>query len=195
MVEHVLARSFLLCLALVSLSGASPKAEGTSPVAPKKIRKQVYDLTAADLEAYPIWENCLDEEGLDGQDEATVRPWLESRTSVPRHGGLFVRATFTARDGTRFTGYFKPDAWDKPGYLQPTIITPAGQVNFWSGLAKPTRTQLRRAYERLGKRPEELFPLVFKSELTVPDGWSAGGTIPGFRGLVRLGRDELFEVR
>jgi len=42
---------------------------------PTATRKQVYDLTLADLQAAPVWEFALDEEGVAGQDEATVRPY------------------------------------------------------------------------------------------------------------------------
>jgi hypothetical protein len=37
-----------------------------------KIRKQVYELTTDDLELSPIWEFAADEEGEEGQDEATA---------------------------------------------------------------------------------------------------------------------------
>ena len=40
-----------------------------------KISKQVYNLTADDFSAYPVWEFASDEEGEEGQDEATVRPY------------------------------------------------------------------------------------------------------------------------
>jgi hypothetical protein len=43
-----------------------------------RVRKQVYDLTVADLEQHAVWEFALDEEGEEGQDEATIRPY-ESR--------------------------------------------------------------------------------------------------------------------
>src|SRR5262252_1978828 len=41
----------------------------------KRVRKQVFDLTVEDLDRYPVWEFALDEEGDEGQDEATVRPY------------------------------------------------------------------------------------------------------------------------
>ncbi len=40
-----------------------------------RIRKQVYELTVDDLDRHPVWEFALDEEGEEGQDEATVRPY------------------------------------------------------------------------------------------------------------------------
>jgi hypothetical protein len=41
----------------------------------KAVRKQVYDLTLADFDVAPVWEFASDEEGVAGQDEATVRPY------------------------------------------------------------------------------------------------------------------------
>jgi hypothetical protein len=45
-----------------------------------KLRKQVYDLTTEDLDFAPIWEYAHDEEGEEGQDEATVRPVEPARS-------------------------------------------------------------------------------------------------------------------
>ena len=70
-----------------------------------KIRKQVYDLAVSDLENHPIWEFALDEEGEDGQDEATVRPWEGGEPLNPADGMFVVRATFELADGTRLVGY------------------------------------------------------------------------------------------
>src|SRR5690349_15800812 len=39
----------------------------------RRIRKQSSDLTPADFKFSKVWEGCLDEEGVEGQDESTVR--------------------------------------------------------------------------------------------------------------------------
>ena len=72
------------------------------------IRKQVYELTAGDLEQRPIWEFALDEEGEEGQDEATVRPWTGNQPLDPADGMFVVRAVFELADGTKLTGYLTP---------------------------------------------------------------------------------------
>jgi hypothetical protein len=43
---------------------------------PRRIRKQVDELKAADFEAAACWEYAVDEEGNEEQDESTVRPLL-----------------------------------------------------------------------------------------------------------------------
>jgi len=91
-----------------------------------RIRKQVYDLTSADLATSPVWEFALDEEGEDGQDEATVRPYL-LRRGLDLDAGMFVvRALFVLADGTIMTGYLTPPVQGDAGLgtLQPVIVTP-----------------------------------------------------------------------
>jgi hypothetical protein len=41
---------------------------------PRRIRKQIHELSAADFEAQSCWVYASDEEGKQGQDECTVRP-------------------------------------------------------------------------------------------------------------------------
>jgi hypothetical protein len=47
-----------------------------------RIRKQACELTSQVFEPFSMWEFALDEEGEEGQDEATVRPFL---FEVPPH--------------------------------------------------------------------------------------------------------------
>ena len=49
-----------------------------------RVRKPVDKLTPADLEQFPFWEFALDEEGIAGQDETTVRPVLGRSAGRPR---------------------------------------------------------------------------------------------------------------
>jgi len=69
-----------------------------------KIRRQVYDLTLEDLNEFPVWEFALDEEGEEGQDEATVRPYMNSGKLDPSDGMFVVRAIFTLADGSKMHG-------------------------------------------------------------------------------------------
>jgi hypothetical protein len=58
-----------------------------------KVRKQVYELTNRDLLEAPVWEFALDEEGEEGQDEATVRPWARQEPLDPTDGMLCLVAS------------------------------------------------------------------------------------------------------
>ena len=56
------------------------------------IRKAVSELSTRDLEAHPVWEFALDEEGQEGKDETTVRPYLLPDELDPSAGMFVVRA-------------------------------------------------------------------------------------------------------
>src|SRR3954465_14064146 len=93
------------------------------------VRKQVYELTLHDLATFPVWEFRLDEEGEEGRDESTVRPYGVSGPLQYGERMFVIRALFTLADGSRMQGYFTPprglDA--SLGTLQPIIVTERGQ--------------------------------------------------------------------
>jgi hypothetical protein len=147
----------------------------------ERVRKQVYLLTSADLAAFAVWEFALDEEGEAGQDEATVRPYPFEGEVDCDVGMLIVRARFTLADGTVMSGYLTPPVQgdDGLGTLQPVVITPGGQVAFWCGLRVPDSTAIEQDYRKLGRQPEEVFPLRFQSDIPLSCG-ELGGEVPGF---------------
>jgi hypothetical protein len=61
------------------------------------IRKQVYDLRLEDFERHPVWEFALDEEGEEGQDEATVRPYSVAGPADSAEGTLVVSPLHSGR--------------------------------------------------------------------------------------------------
>jgi hypothetical protein len=147
-----------------------------------RIRKQVYELTPSDIAEHPAWEFALDEEGEDGQDEATVRPHPAKPPIDPGDGMSIVRASFILADGTKLSGYLTPpiqDWRDRIGTIQPTIVTNVGQVPFWFGLYAPPDEELVRLLQMLGKRKNEVFPVSFCSEVEIVGG-EISGTISGF---------------
>src|SRR5258705_12290242 len=94
------------------------------------VRKQVYELTLGDLATFPVWEFRLDEEGEEGRDESTVRPYAAAGPLKYTDRMFVVRAVFTLADGSRMQGYFRPPRGDDAsiGALQPIIVTERGQV-------------------------------------------------------------------
>ncbi|MFB3897408.1 MAG: hypothetical protein ACE14V_14000, partial [bacterium] len=144
------------------------------------MRKQLYHLTLADFEEFPVWEFALDEEGVDGQDETTVRPYNTSEVD-PTAGLFVVKAKFILNDGTICYGYLTPQVsgFDSIGYIQPIIITASGQINFWHGIIKPKDTEITEYYRKLGKNAAQVFPVKYSSELKVING-PVEGTIDGF---------------
>ena len=144
-------------------------------------RKQVYELTLADLGQFPVWEFKLDEDGAEGQDEATVRPYSPSGPLDPADRMFVVKALFTLADGSKMQGYFTPPVRGQEGIgtLQPIIVTDRGQVRFWCGTAAPDSKRLAHSYELLGKDAQRVFPLRFESEVELAGG-TAKGSVPGF---------------
>ena len=151
----------------------------TNLAAQMRIRKQVYDLKSADLEKYPVWEFALDEEGTEGQDEATVRPKPGVTEISDFTGQLVVRAEFIAADGTAFIGAITPNKTMDLGYIHPVIIAQDKQIMFWHGAMKPKPSDLEASYKILRKTPKQLFPLKFRSLISLKGGINAG-IIPGF---------------
>jgi hypothetical protein len=147
----------------------------------KEIRKQVFELTPKDLRDCAVWEFALDEEGVEGQDEATVRPVSTTGALDPAAGMFIVRASFLLADGTRMSGYLTPGvAGDRGlGTVQPVIVGETGQVGFWMGTIRPQRSDLEKWYRELGKSAGQLFPLEFRSEVTLVGG-PVVGSVPGF---------------
>jgi hypothetical protein len=134
-----------------------------------RVRKQVYDLTVEDFDQHRVWEFALDEEGEEGQDEATVRPLSIIGPVDPSEGMVIVKAHFTLADGTSMAGYVTPPGPDSSGLgtIQPQILTRQGQVSFWCGVFKPTREGLLQNYGRLARTAEKVFPVRFSSEVEI----------------------------
>lgn len=67
-------------------------------------RKPAHELNLDDLKVFQVWEYCLDEEGVEGQDETWVRPFIGS--TIPADAwSLQVAAEFTLGDGSKFDGF------------------------------------------------------------------------------------------
>jgi hypothetical protein len=146
---------------------------------PEKIRKQVYELTAADLEHAAVWEFCLDEEGEPDQDEATVKPRADLRKIEDLNGSLVAKTEFTFADGKKAVGCVY--ATSEPGLpaIQPVIITPRGRVMFWYGVMQPDEKTVAGALATLATICDKPFPIRF-SCVVPTKGISIEGNIEGF---------------
>lgn len=145
------------------------------------IRKQVYELTRADLETFPVWEFNLDEGAGSDQDELTVRPCIATAPLDPTDRMFIVRAIFTLFDGSSMRGYLTPPGRGDAsvGTLQPIIVTDQGQVRFWCGTSVPGTKRLAQSYRLLGKEAKQVFPLRFESDVELVHG-PVRNSVPGF---------------
>jgi hypothetical protein len=181
-----LARAAVMLLLLAGCGGTDSTSRGTPARTQREteesmdVRKQVYELTLADLERFPVWEFALDEEGEPEQDEATVKPRPDLATGVEPDEGLFVvRAAFMAADGSSFEGFVTPDSEGDLGSIQPSVVTSGGHARFWFGIAEPEPEKIEKSYKALGRDRDNLFPLSFRTSVPV-DGAPMEGTVPGF---------------
>jgi hypothetical protein len=147
-----------------------------------KLRKSVSELSALDLTKVPVWEFALDEEGEEGQDESTVRPYVLDGQLDPSAGMFIARARFRLADGSQLQGYLTPPVQgdDSLGTLQPVIVTAEGQVLFWWGSILPTAMEVSKSYARLGTTSHtDVFPIQFSSDVPILGG-PIEGELPGF---------------
>lgn len=156
-------------------------------------RKSVAELSTSDFERFPVWEFAHDEDGEEGRDETTVRPYSLSGELDPSAGTFVVRARFRLADSTEMSGYLTPPVQgdDSLGTLQPIIVTAEGQVLFWWGSIEPPRSEITGFYHRLGKgSPAQVFPLEFASDVPLIGG-PVRGHLPGFLVLEDWGSGRL----
>ncbi len=132
--------------------------------------KRLADLTCDDLVASPVWRY----EGGSGAS-ATATP--SKRVSLSQSDDeIFLAATeFELFDSSRHFGFCFPADDSGIDYLQPVIIGPSGQVNFWfDGPAMPEA--LSKQWRALGKELPEIFPVSFRCLVPV-DGRTVSGRI------------------
>ncbi len=96
--------------------------------------KQVYDLTARDIEEHGVWYFPMDETV---QNELTVRP-VFSRELIDIGFQILVRAWFQTCCGVRYIGYIYWGNSSVIGHLQPVMFVSVDQcINFWNGMSEP----------------------------------------------------------
>jgi hypothetical protein len=151
------------------------------------VYKQAYDLSLADIQKYPVWEYILEDLGLPGQDERTVRPYLSTPLDTNRTM-LIVRTTFKLANGKKMEGFIKPiqykqhPRWGEPLIPIdhfPVIITDRGQVVFHYGTRKPDNEEIDHNYILLGFKSQEVFPIAYVSDIKIKD-CILEGVINGF---------------
>jgi hypothetical protein len=181
---------------------------------PARIRKQASDLRPADYERFPVWEFCLDEERVPGQDECTVRPFLSKRAlRFPNHYVVIAstmrlacgRECFgTINPGERTLGRasrYSPELWlDRPageyvrdpvmeGY-NPIVWNESPCIGFTVPEVMPedkARALIAIAYRILGVTRDQMWPLTVRPRHAIagwPESWTFDGWECGREGRV-----------
>ncbi len=117
--------------------------------------KQVYDLTVADFDVFPIWE-FLSEDDDEAADELSVK----GRTLETLGDATYVaKAEFRLANGEVYDGFLSP--YDYLGYSQPCVFFSGGPITFWYGAFMPKETDIAHAYSVIGRPPTEVFPITW----------------------------------
>jgi len=154
------------------------------------IRKQVYELTQEDLDKFSLWEFCSDEEDVEGQDEATVKPSTESEVRGYSPGAYILTADVLFPDGAQGIGYVYSSEPNDIGCLQPNLAIETRQINFWLGslvYAGNVETHIAASYAALGRNSDQTFPLVFITRSPIA-GSRQRSSVEGFMALGEYGR-------
>jgi hypothetical protein len=155
------------------------------------IRKDAGELTPADYARFPVWEFALDEEGIKGQNECTVRP--VHPVAWPDVYDYIVGATATFASGRIQPAAFATTFLDveektNPQSLSQWLLLSNGkQINLDlppEGFVPngETRRAMDSAYADLRAKAEEVFPLTLQPLVVVP-GLPTTWKLPGFKTL------------
>ena len=132
-------------------------------------RKPIDQITVADLVDFPIWEFCLDEEGVEGMDETWVRPLAAA--AVPNGAySLSVAAVFETASGLRVNGSMGvTTAEDEVEIAYPVLLVDGKYLFVPSQHAAQIDEddeKLRQAVvDALG--PSPVFPLRYRLSVTI----------------------------
>jgi hypothetical protein len=146
---------------------------------PRRIRKQVHELTAADFEAQPCWEYAENEEGRTGQDECTVRPLPLAELASVQHQ-VFVQAAFFFPNGRIRTGIVTLNAGNDPSGTQPVLLCAEASVYFYAGSSEPSASEVKQFARQLGKISKPHLPVYYATSLRSKAGVPlASGVLEG----------------
>ena len=132
-------------------------------------RKPIDQITVPDLVDFPIWEFCLDEEGVEGMDETWVRPLVAA--AVPNGAySLSVAAEFETASGLRVNGLIGVTTAEGEVEIAYPVLLFDGKYLFVPSQHDmqigPDDEKLRRAVvDALG--PSPVFPLRYRLSVSI----------------------------
>jgi hypothetical protein len=143
-------------------------------------RKPIDQITVADLVDFPIWEFCLDEEGVEGMDETWVRPLAAA--AVPNGAySLSVAAAFETASGLRVNGLIGVTTAEGEVEIAYPVLLFDGKYLFVPSQhdmqIDAEDEKLRQAVvDALGQSP--VFPLRYRLSVTIQgEAWHREGTV------------------
>jgi hypothetical protein len=121
-------------------------------------RKPVDEITAVDLEAFPVWEFAIDEEDAEEErDETWVKPVPTS--NVPANSSsLSIAAAVRLASGQVYPAVMFCDTHGGFDVAAIALLTTEGRVLFSQG---DSAAETRRNLKRLGLSHQNVFPLDY----------------------------------
>ncbi|MHC8298532.1 hypothetical protein [Pseudomonas sp. ZS1P83] len=120
--------------------------------------KQIYDLTARDIEEHGVWYFPMDETV---ENELAVRP-VRSREPIDADFQIIVRTWFETHEGARYVGYIYWNNSSAIGHLQPVMFVRTDEcISFWSGMIEPTWADYSSELQVI----RTVLPVLFSSEV------------------------------
>ena len=124
-----------------------------------RTRKPIDQLTLSDLDAYPVWEYAMDEEGDERMDETWVRPL--SQTRVPKRSYVHAAADLITATGKTFRGFVTVSTLTGPPQVTQGLLFRGKKGLFISNPEAVGARAARKALAvALGLKPRELFPIA-----------------------------------
>lgn len=136
------------------------------------VRKQVHELSEADLSMHSLW--CYPGVEDSRSDEMTVE--AVDPDLFDFHTMFITRATFVLACGRQVTGWVHPDA--SLGFAQPCMFVGDRSFTFWNGLEPPDETYLASLCSELRLSAASIFPITWRA-IHAPPPSPSEGVIPG----------------
>ena len=122
-----------------------------------KTRKPIVRIQADDLDAFPIWEFCLDEESVEGMDETWVRP-VKAKFPEKDAYALTVSAEFATANGFNLGGFVGVGTADGFKVLGIGVPFP----NYVFAMVPPSSAAKASIAAIVGASPDDVFPIKYR---------------------------------
>ena len=127
-----------------------------------RTRKPITMLQGDDLDLFPIWVFCDDEEGVAGMDETWVRP-LDATTIPSRAYSLTIAADLKTASGFELAGFLAVDTMG--GFDVSGVGTPFPRYGI--AMANPSAVDRAAFATSIGLAVDQTFPITYRARAVI----------------------------
>lgn len=120
-------------------------------------RKPVEDLSAADLEVFPVWEFATNDEGVEGQDETWIKP-VDTLAIPSGSFAVSMAAVMKLANEQVFPGVLFGDAANALDVSAIALLTTQGRILF---SAYESRQAADACLAGFGLSVDQVFPIAY----------------------------------